>query len=496
MSVIINNEEYKIIKELGLGGFGKVYKLQKDNSFYAYKKILIDNSLEENLDDYNNEAKILSNFNNEYIVKYFYSFQEKEYFNILMEYAGDFNLKQFILNHKKKNQLIEENIIKNIIIQICLGLKEIHKLNLIHRDLTPENIFINENNKIKIGDFGVSKQLNTNNKYAKTDTGKEHYKAPEIIKGEKYDNRVDIYSLGCIIYELFTLNEYYIDKYFYEKDGKINIEIYNPKWQNLIDTLLKKNYYERPFIEEVYNKLEEINGDSNFEIYDDNNKENSYKINYIPENKISNNEDFINFKLIMIGDSKYKHSIAIRARIDFIGFNEEDYTSPIGSEFISLYFKINELKIRIQIWDTCGQEIYHSITRSFYRDTSLAIIVYDVESKKSFENLDEWIKVLKKETILDIPFFIVGNINNESKRVVSIEEAKKYSDFYEAKYFTECSCKSGYKIKDIFLEAAKCLYESYKKNEKNKYQNMDNQSFRLESTERIKIQKAKKVFMC
>ena len=242
MSVIINNEEYKIIKELGQGGFGKVYKLQKDNSFYAYKKILIDNSLEENLDDYNNEAKILSNFNNEYIVKYYYSFQEKEYFNILMEYAGDFNLKQFILNHKKKNQLIDENIIKNIIIQICLGLKEIHKLNLIHRDLTPDNIFINENNKIKIGDFGVSKQLNTKNKYAKTDTGKEHYKAPEIIKGEKYDNRADIYSLGCIIYELFTLNEYYIDKYFDEKDGKINIEIYNPKWQNLIDSLLKKIY--------------------------------------------------------------------------------------------------------------------------------------------------------------------------------------------------------------------------------------------------------------
>ena len=105
-TLTINSKEYKIIEIIGRGGFGKVYKLQKDNSFYAYKKILIDNSLEENLDDYNNEAKILSNFNNEYIVKYYYSFIEKDYFNILMEFAGNSNLKQFIKNYRNKNQLI------------------------------------------------------------------------------------------------------------------------------------------------------------------------------------------------------------------------------------------------------------------------------------------------------------------------------------------------------------------------------------------------------
>ena len=71
-----------------------------------------------------------------------------------MEYGGEINLKQYIEN---KEELIEEKIIKDIVLQICIGLKEIHKNNIIHRDLTPDNIFINKNNKIKIGDFGISK---------------------------------------------------------------------------------------------------------------------------------------------------------------------------------------------------------------------------------------------------------------------------------------------------------------------------------------------------
>ena len=132
-------------------------------------------------------------------------------------------------------------------------MKEIHKNKLIHRDLTPENIFINENNKIKIGDFGVSKRLDTTNQFAFTGTGKHHYNAPEVEKGERYNYKADIYSLGCIIYELFTLNEYYLDK-LDEKECKIDTDIFDPKWQELIELLLKRDYNKRPSIEEVYKK--------------------------------------------------------------------------------------------------------------------------------------------------------------------------------------------------------------------------------------------------
>ena len=182
---------------------------------------------------------------------------ENDKLNILMEYGGDCNLKKFIETYKEKNQLIEENIMKDIIIQMCKALKTIHENNIIHRDLTPENIFINENKKIKIGDFGISKILTMSNKYTKSIVGKIQYFAPEIIKGQKYNNKVDMYSLGCIIYELFTLNEYYIDKTIEEKECKIDIKIYNPKYQNLIDLLLKKDYHERPNAEQIIYLIED-----------------------------------------------------------------------------------------------------------------------------------------------------------------------------------------------------------------------------------------------
>ena len=85
-----------------------------------------------------------------------------------MEYVGDNNLKQFIHDYKNNNELIDQNIIKDIFIQICKGLKEIHNNKILHRDLTPDNIIIDKNNKIKIGDFGISKILINLNNYANT----------------------------------------------------------------------------------------------------------------------------------------------------------------------------------------------------------------------------------------------------------------------------------------------------------------------------------------
>ena len=211
---------------------------------------------------------ILKKINNYYVIKYYDSFIEDDCFCVMMEYDGKKNLKQFIEYYKNNCELIPENIIEKIIVQICEGLKEIHKNNLIHRDLTPDNIFIDENNNIKIGDFGISKILSNNTKYTKSQTGKYRYFAPEMELGKKYNNKVDIYSFGCIIYELFFCNEYYLDK-LEGKDFKINTDIYNQKWQDLLFELLRKqDYHERPGIEEVY-KLVKYIIDSNGNNLDD-----------------------------------------------------------------------------------------------------------------------------------------------------------------------------------------------------------------------------------
>ena len=249
-----NSNSYKIIKKIGKSNY-EVYLAQKDNKNYAIKKIHNSNFSENEKESVQKLLEVLKNINNENIVKYYDSFDdENNYFNIVMEYGGELNLKQFIKNYKDRGELIDQKLITDIILQICRGLKEIHDHKIIHRDLTPDNILINENNKIKIGDFGVSKMLSTHKNYAKSNAGKLHYNAPEIEKNEKYDYKVDIYSLGCIMYELFTLNEYYIDKILDEKEGRIN-DIYEQKYQDLIDSCLSKQSKNRLDIGEIIHKL-------------------------------------------------------------------------------------------------------------------------------------------------------------------------------------------------------------------------------------------------
>ena len=196
----------------------------------------------------------MERFDNEYIIKLVDSHKGKDYFRILMEYGGDDNLEEYIEN---KSGLMDEKEIAEIILQICHGLEEIHKHKIVHRDLTPENIFKdNNNNNIKIGDFGVSTNLNPN-KYLTEKIGKIEYRAPEMKKKEvKYNNKVDIYSLGCIIYELFTLNPYYDDK-IRKKNTKIDLDKYKKKWQDLIDNLLQDDYDKRPTPGEIISFIDQ-----------------------------------------------------------------------------------------------------------------------------------------------------------------------------------------------------------------------------------------------
>ena len=245
----------KNIKLKGEGGFGKVFLIEYKKKKYALKKISLKNLDKKDIISMKEILNVLLNLNNEYIVKYYYYFIEQEYFNVVMEYAGDSDLKEFIQMHNDNCELIEENIIVDFMKQIYLGLKEIKKINIVHRDLKPENIIIGEKNKIKIVDFGISKCIKKNKNDLSTvdKKGTPYYVAPEILKG-KYDGKADLYSFGCIIYELFTLNKYYLDFIMADEEEKKNAKInetYNKKWQELIDKLVIKDKDRRPDLEEI-----------------------------------------------------------------------------------------------------------------------------------------------------------------------------------------------------------------------------------------------------
>ena len=256
-----NNPNYLIIQELGHGSFGYAYKVlnKGDHKLYVIKRILIKNAKEGEIKEIENEANILSSINNDNIVKYVDSFSDNESFNIVMEFCEGLDLRKLINEHKEKNALISKHLIYHIISNICLGLKEIHKNNLIHRDLKPDNLFLTGDYKIKIGDFGIAKKLKSKNEYAKTQTGTLLYMAPEIINDQKYNNKVDIWALGCIIYELCTLNFCFentsIKKLIYTINEssykKIDENIYGNEMQKLINLLLNKEYKKRPDAEQI-----------------------------------------------------------------------------------------------------------------------------------------------------------------------------------------------------------------------------------------------------
>ena len=260
MEGLENKYHFKIIKEIGSGAFGSVYKIQdkNDNKVYALKKIVLNKKDKEDLDSIKNEAYLLKAIDDENVIKYIDSFFYDDSFYIITEFCSNLDLKSFINEHKKENKLINEQTIWTIILNLCNGIKKIHNNNMIHRDLKPGNIFISDNYKIKIGDFGISKILNETN-YAQTFAGTLLYMAPEMINGDKYTNKVDIWALGCIIYELCTLDYCFsdniipniINKINSGKHGIIDTKYYSDRLQNLIDLSLKKNYRERASIEDI-----------------------------------------------------------------------------------------------------------------------------------------------------------------------------------------------------------------------------------------------------
>ena len=170
----------------------------------------------------------------------------------------------------------------------------------------------------------------------------------------------------------------------------------------------------------------------------------------------------LSFKVIVIGNSGVgKSSLVERAtKNKFL----EDYSATIGFDYCSFFIKYNNKTIKLQIWDTCGQEIYQSLITNFYKNSSLAILVYAIDDRKSFDDLDSWLKDLKKESNPDTKSILIGNkADLVNEREVPYEEAEKYSKDYDFFEFYETSARTGLNAQKVFVKAAITLYEDYLK---------------------------------
>ena len=114
-----------------------------------------------------------------------------------MEYADGGDLFAKIKDHQKMNTKFEENQIWSLFIQIVQGLKILHDLKILHRDIKSANVFLTRSGEAKLGDLNVSKQVKS---MCQTQTGTPYYASPEIWKDQAYDKKSDVWSLGCVLY--------------------------------------------------------------------------------------------------------------------------------------------------------------------------------------------------------------------------------------------------------------------------------------------------------
>ncbi|KRX01182.1 Protein kinase-like domain [Pseudocohnilembus persalinus] len=256
-------KNFQIKQKLGEGSYSSVYKVHRisDNISYAMKKIKLNNLNQKEKENAVNEVRFLASINNPNIVAYKDSiFDDKQNFlYIIMEYMPGGDVLQKLRQLKKQGQFLDENTIWRYFIQITRGLKGLHDLKILHRDLKCANIFLSkEGQDAKIGDLNVSKVAKQGLLY--TQTGTPYYASPEVWQDKPYNSKSDIWSLGCVLYEMCELHPPFMGQDMKALFKRIKMGTFAPinsrfsdDLQKLISQCLNINHSKRPSCEQILN---------------------------------------------------------------------------------------------------------------------------------------------------------------------------------------------------------------------------------------------------
>ncbi|TFK31646.1 kinase-like domain-containing protein, partial [Crucibulum laeve] len=226
-------DQYESLDVIGNGSFGIIRKVRRkaDGLIFARKELNFERMSERDRKQIVSEVNILKDLHHDHIVRYHDRYVDRDagILYILMEYCGGGDLSTIIKQAMRQNRPIPEDTIWNYFMQILLALHHCHHPNghgrtpsssglggalesdgkdrraqILHRDLKPDNVFLDESNTVKLGDFGLSKAL-PQASFANTYVGTPYYMSPELMQEKAYDSKSDIWSLGCLIYELCAL---------------------------------------------------------------------------------------------------------------------------------------------------------------------------------------------------------------------------------------------------------------------------------------------------
>ena len=260
-----NLENFEILKLLGKGVFGKVYKVQSklNKKIYAMRKIDLkeikekDSSNGDNNRFSLNEVMHLQELSYSHIIKYYQTFKEEDNLYIINEYISNGDMSELIKTRSKLNKPFEEEELWNIFLQCIMTLYYIHKKGIIHRHIKPSNIFIDENMKIKIGDFGFlflepDKYNDQKIKYLKgpyiSENSNVNTPNAKEIELNKYDQKIDVYALGMSFFEMAFFHKGELS----ENDKKLN---YSETLKNIIFLMMEEDKDKRMTSEQIYERI-------------------------------------------------------------------------------------------------------------------------------------------------------------------------------------------------------------------------------------------------
>ncbi|XP_024277583.1 serine/threonine-protein kinase Nek1 isoform X4 [Oncorhynchus tshawytscha] len=254
-------DKYEKVRKIGEGSFGKaiLVKSREDGKQYVIKEIGISRMSSKERQESRKEVAVLANMSHPNIVQYKESFEECGCLYIVMDYCEGGDLFKTI-NSQKGVQFPEEQIL-DWLVQICLALKHVHDRKILHRDIKSQNIFLTKDGTIQLGDFGIARVLNSTVELARTCIGTPYYLSPEICENKPYNNKSDVWALGCVLYEMCTL------KHAFEAGNMKNLVLkiirgsyppvsihYSQDLRSLMGQLFRRNPRERPSVSSILDK--------------------------------------------------------------------------------------------------------------------------------------------------------------------------------------------------------------------------------------------------
>jgi len=252
---------YKRIKVIGKGSFGCCWLVQNEaGENWIMKQIDVSKMPAKQKEEASNEVRVLSKLKHPFIINYRESFVEDGLLCMITDYAERGDLYCVIHTQREKKHLFPESLVLRWFTQISLALKHVHDHRILHRDLKTQNIFLtgSGDGTVKMGDFGIARVLQHTQDCARTAIGTPYYLSPEICQEKPYSYKSDIWSLGCILYEIATLQHAFdaasmrglVIKILKEVPPQVPLT-FSSKLRSLVPMMLAKDPNTRPSINEV-----------------------------------------------------------------------------------------------------------------------------------------------------------------------------------------------------------------------------------------------------